>query len=83
MLLNSEPLVYEGQALTVEEEVSAGAPGRAAAPPKGQAAFVPRTAGRPKAGLGRPRAAPIAPSTKADASAAAGKGQDDFRKLLG
>jgi hypothetical protein len=97
LLLDAEPLIYEGQTLTIEEGKSAGVSARITAPPKTQAAFVPRAAGKPKAGLGKPRAPALAgppttnasnssslnDGTSAGATSMAGQGQDDFRKLLG
>jgi len=87
LLLRSEPVVFDGQTLELSEE---GAPAKKSAPaPNATGAFVPRKAGsKPRAGLGArkpvlnlaasgsiPASKPSAPST--------GKGQDDFRKLLG
>jgi hypothetical protein len=93
MLLNLEPFVFEGETLTIREE-GQDAPGnapRTAGPASTMQMFAPRTAGRPKVGLGKPRT--VAPAASASTSvkpkdvsqvgSAGGKGQDDFRKLLG
>ncbi|KAL0576045.1 Splicing factor [Marasmius crinis-equi] len=88
LLLRTEPLIFNGNTLSLSEETS---------PSSTSNAFIPRTAAsRPKAGLGHKRklVAPISQDTqpKAQSSAAqpartsaggAGKGQDDFRKMLG
>lgn len=80
-------MIFNGNTLEVSEEV------RADVAPKGL--FVPRTAAsRPRAGIGhKKKAVVIPPSTQAAAPAepgsskaptkSSGKGQDDFRKMLG
>ncbi|KAG5654253.1 hypothetical protein H0H81_005496 [Sphagnurus paluster] len=92
LLLRSEPIIFNGNTLNLAEEGRDGAPLRPAAPPpKAGGLFVPRTAvSRPRAGLGHARK-PVQqaktsekpsfqPSGKLQAQ---GKGQDDFRKMLG
>ncbi|KAH7885374.1 hypothetical protein F5I97DRAFT_1378091 [Phlebopus sp. FC_14] len=95
LLLRTEPIVFSGVNLDITEEEQAGLPRtQPAAPPvttKGM--FVPRTAtSRPRAGLGRARkpgigaTGPVADqtaSTSGPSNAGKGKGQDDFRKMLG
>jgi hypothetical protein len=94
LLLNPEPLVFDGETLTVREEGSDASngvsrPAAATAVSTSTTMFAPRTAGRPKAGLGKPRAArttglPAASAAEGGPSQGQeGKGQDDFRKLLG
>jgi hypothetical protein len=98
-VLSSDPLVYEGHTLSAlegdNESGKAGSSRATGVQSKPQAVFAPRTAGRPKAGLGKSRAPPVLPATatsttkKGAASSEttsqtpSSKGQDDFRKLLG
>ncbi|KAJ8519001.1 hypothetical protein ONZ45_g3994 [Pleurotus djamor] len=92
LMLRSEPLTYECNALQLSEEASE----KMAPAPTPKAAgglFVPRRAAvsRPRAGLGHSRAPKAAPATtqasstasSASARPANAKGQDDFRKMLG
>ncbi|TFK40639.1 hypothetical protein BDQ12DRAFT_601697 [Crucibulum laeve] len=91
LLLRTEPIIFNGNILQLSEEGKDGASARSAAPPpKAGGLFVPRRAAvsRPRAGLGHTRAAvgttPAAkPSATPQASSSSGKGQDDFRKMLG
>ncbi|KAI0338891.1 hypothetical protein BDW22DRAFT_1409299 [Trametopsis cervina] len=92
LLLLAEPIVFNGQTLkltaeSLESAPPAARPGGAPAPSGG--IFIPRAAGsRPRAGLGSkkarviatPTSGAVAPTTSASTS---GKGQDDFRKMLG
>jgi hypothetical protein len=87
MLLLSDPVIFEGNTLSITEEVDVTS--RPTAPTGRGGFFVPRTAGgRPKAGLGKPRLPPSgalvdsAPVAASSSTASASKGQDDFRKLL-
>ncbi|KAK2465199.1 hypothetical protein APHAL10511_002553 [Amanita phalloides] len=79
LLLSNKPIEYEGNVLQLSEE------------PEEERIFVPRRAGptRPKAGLGHARKALLGkegseanPTTFVRAGAQ-GRGQDDFRKMLG
>lgn len=88
-------MVFNGHTLELTEEGRDGSSTRASAPPpKARGLFVPRRAAvsRPRAGLGHARAAVTSISTTQDRGAASqassskassGKGQDDFRKMLG
>ncbi|KAJ2935129.1 hypothetical protein H1R20_g1982, partial [Candolleomyces eurysporus] len=89
LLLRTEPIVFEGKSLTLSEEGKEGSSRSAGPPAKTGGIFVPRKAGgsRPKAGLGFSRAPPPpeARSSAPQASSSttsAGRGQDDFRKML-
>ncbi|KIK08003.1 hypothetical protein K443DRAFT_1909 [Laccaria amethystina LaAM-08-1] len=95
LLLRTEAVVFNGHTLELMEEGRDGSSTRASAPPpKAGGLFVPRRAAvsRPRAGLGHARAAVASKSTTQDRGAASqassskassGKGQDDFRKMLG
>ncbi|KAJ7043889.1 hypothetical protein C8F04DRAFT_682003 [Mycena alexandri] len=86
LLLRTEAVVFNGNTLKLSEEST----DKAAL--KSEGLFVPRAA-KPRAGLGHrkavPRsaavsaAAPVASGSRAAAPPQAGKGQDDFRKMLG
>jgi hypothetical protein len=86
LLLRPDPVVFNGNTLKLSEE------GSDAAALKSEGLFVPR-ATKPRAGLGHrkavPRssavaAAPVASGSRDPPSAPVkGKGQDDFRKMLG
>ena len=81
-----------GQALQFREEASHNAPIKKSAKAESPAMFVPRNAGKPRAGIGsssRRKAIPSASGIGAmdvdknpGGSAPSGKTQDDFRKLL-
>ncbi|TFK73607.1 hypothetical protein BDN72DRAFT_761449 [Pluteus cervinus] len=91
LLLRTEPLIFNGTTLSLAEE------GSTAAPPTSGGHFVPRGAiSKPRAGLGSRKQAkagansanPAKPFVAAGASSSAranagGKGQDEFRKMLG
>ncbi|KAK7056983.1 Splicing factor [Paramarasmius palmivorus] len=92
LLLRTEPFIFNESQLSFSEEGLAGNSSQ----PSATSSFVPRTAARPKAGLGHKRklVAPISQdsqATKASGQAtepkstapSGGKGQDDFRKMLG
>lgn len=90
LLLRPEPLEFGGNVLKITEEAigSKSSARNAASTPGGM--FVPRTAtSRPRAGLGHAKKQPtkVASSTsttiKPSAASATGKGQDDFRSMLG
>lgn len=95
LLLRTEAVVFDGHTLELTEEGRDGSSTRASVPPpKAGGLFVPRRAAvsRPRAGLGHARAAVASKSTTQDrgaasqassSKAASGKGQDDFRKMLG
>lgn len=96
LLLQTEPFIFDGNTLQLTEEGRDGAPTRAGAPPpKTGGMFVPRKAvSRPRAGLSHGRKPapetnasgsqpPSVPSPYTSGSQAFGKGQDDFRKMLG
>lgn len=95
MLLRSEPLIFNGKTLRLSEETfnGSGKSRPAAPPPKTGGMFVPRAAkSRPRAGLGAPRKPglgtqvtplPSASSASAPSVPPQGRGQDDFRKMLG
>ncbi|KAG6841698.1 hypothetical protein C0991_007968 [Blastosporella zonata] len=93
LLLRTDPIVFNGNTLQFSEERRDGAVTRPAAPAKTGGLFVPRSAvSRPRAGLGHARKpAPTKTSTMrgpvldqtAASSLGQGKGQDDFRKMLG
>lgn len=90
LLLRTDPIIFEGNVLHFSEEQSGPSRGQPAAPPPATGGmFVPRTAkSRPKAGLGRARKPALGTteatsSSNAQASEQKGKGQDDFRKMLG
>ena len=88
MLLRTEPVIFNENTLKLSEEST----DKAAL--KSEGLFVPRAA-KPRAGLGfrkavpRSAAVPAAPMASgsrdapAPAAPAKGKGQDDFRKMLG
>ncbi|CAK5284383.1 unnamed protein product [Mycena citricolor] len=87
LLLRTEPVVFNGNELKLTEE------GSDAAALKSEGVFVPRAA-KPRAGLGHrkanPRSSAAVPVAATGASAGpseprptGGKGQDDFRKMLG
>ncbi|KAG6897556.1 hypothetical protein C0992_000339 [Termitomyces sp. T32_za158] len=96
LLLRTDPIIYNGKTLQLSEERRDGAAARPNAPPsKTGGLFVPRAAAsRPRAGLGHarkpaPASKVVVPSAPADQAASSsnqgrqGKGQDDFRKMLG
>ncbi|KAJ7175442.1 hypothetical protein C8R46DRAFT_64994 [Mycena filopes] len=87
LLLRTEPVVFNGNTLKLSEEST----DKVAL--KKEGVFVPRAA-KPRAGLGHrkavprsaavPATAPVASGSRAaPAAPAQGKGQDDFRKMLG
>ncbi|KAF7346103.1 ATP-dependent DNA helicase PIF1 [Mycena sanguinolenta] len=85
LLLRTEPVIFNDNTLKLSEEST----DQAAL--KSEGLFVPRAA-KPRAGLGfrkaipRSAAAPVASGSRdapASAAPAKGKGQDDFRKMLG
>ncbi|KAF9077529.1 hypothetical protein BDP27DRAFT_1311204 [Rhodocollybia butyracea] len=91
LLLRPEPIIFNGNTLELVEEADPRKTGAGGA----SGMFVPRTTvSKPRAGLGHKRklATPIGSSTGSSVEAptpssskqgsAAGKGQDDFRKLL-
>ena len=89
-----EPVILNGSILQLEEEGRDGAPARAGAPPpQAGGMFIPRKAvSRPRAGLGHERKPktnaggsqpPSALSAQRPGSQSLGKGQDEFRKMLG
>lgn len=87
LLLRSDPVVFDDNILQFSEEIMG--PGRDA--PAAAGMFVPRTAAtRPRAGIGHkkkpvtipPQAAPKQ-QTALSIAPNQGKGQDDFRKMLG
>ncbi|KAK0503883.1 hypothetical protein EDD18DRAFT_1411611 [Armillaria luteobubalina] len=89
LLLRPEPLEFGGNALRITEDaVGRKSSVRTAAATSG-GMFVPRTAtSRPRAGLGHVKKQPakVASSSttvKPSAAPATGKGQDDFRSMLG
>ncbi|KAJ3490444.1 hypothetical protein NLI96_g1424 [Meripilus lineatus] len=91
LLLRPEPIEFGGNVLQIVEETLSKPVASSSA--RGPAPFVPRSAGmsRPRAGLGskknRGGASLASASTRAAPSApsfvSGGKGQDDFRKMLG
>ncbi|KIK95320.1 hypothetical protein PAXRUDRAFT_140954 [Paxillus rubicundulus Ve08.2h10] len=95
LLLQTEPIIFNGVNLEISEEILAGSsrPQPAAAPVSAGGMLIPRmAASRPRAGLGRARkgntgaAKPPASSETTEGGPAAslrGRGQDDFRKMLG
>ncbi|KAG6918338.1 hypothetical protein DXG01_015197 [Tephrocybe rancida] len=91
LLLRTDPIIFNGNTLKLSEEGRDGAVARSAAPPpKAGGLFVPRSAAsRPRAGLGHTRkpapkpSAPGAHNQPAAGPSGQGKGQDDFRKMLG
>jgi hypothetical protein len=89
-MLRTDPIIFGGNVLQFSEEQSGPSRGQPAAPPPATGGmFVPRVAkSRPKAGLGRARQTVLgttqaASSANAQTSEQRGKGQDDFRKMLG
>ncbi|KAJ7075864.1 hypothetical protein B0H15DRAFT_916497 [Mycena belliarum] len=89
LLLRPEPVVFNGNTLKLSEE------GSDAAALKSEGLFVPRAA-KPRAGLGHRKAVPRSSAVAttpvtggsrdpaaAPGAPAKGKGQDDFRKMLG
>ncbi|KAF9811778.1 hypothetical protein IEO21_06434 [Rhodonia placenta] len=96
LLLRSEPIVFDGVTLELVAETSGGLAGPRATPSLAVTGglFVPRTAvSRPRAGLGSKKrvstvsatgsqSAPNAQNTQPTQSSQ-GKGQNDFRKMLG
>ncbi|KAJ7714178.1 hypothetical protein B0H16DRAFT_1808225, partial [Mycena metata] len=86
LLLRPEPVTFNGNTLKLSEEST----DKAAL--KSEGLFVPRAA-KPRAGLGHrkavprsaavPAAAPVASGSRPAAPPQVGKGQDDFRKMLG
>ncbi|KAG8214448.1 hypothetical protein J3R82DRAFT_9471 [Butyriboletus roseoflavus] len=94
LLLRPEPIVFNGINLEIHEEAlsSSTRAQPATAPTSAGGLFVPRTAAsRPRAGLGRARKPGIgaskprggAANNTQGAAKLGGKGQDDFRKMLG
>lgn len=94
MLLRPEPIVFNGVNLEITEEASSSSsrPQPAAASASAGGMFVPRTAiSRPRAGLGRARKPGIGTakpqsgtaSERQETQKVGGRGQDDFRKMLG
>ncbi|RDB17959.1 hypothetical protein Hypma_000943 [Hypsizygus marmoreus] len=98
LLLRPEPIIFNSNTLKVTEEGRDGLPTRAGAPPaKTGGLFIPRAAvSRPRAGLGHTRkpapqkagvragqAVPPPPLVNPPANSESGKGQDDFRRMLG
>ncbi|KAG6878496.1 hypothetical protein C0993_005425 [Termitomyces sp. T159_Od127] len=97
LLLRTDPIIFNGKTLQLSEEGRDGTAKRPNAPPsKTGGLFVPRAAAsRPRAGLGHVRKstfeAKVVPSVSAEQAASSsnskqyrqGKGQDDFRKMLG
>lgn len=96
LLLRTEPIIYNGNTLKLSEDSKGSASSSLPSAPPIQTAglFVPRAAvSRPRAGLGHARKPVVVPSGSQALSGPAGgtrsskvnkgKGQDDFRKLLG
>ncbi|KAG7088241.1 hypothetical protein E1B28_012255 [Marasmius oreades] len=88
LLLRAEPLVFNGNTLSLSEEATSEQA-------QSSNTFVPRSAvSRPKAGLGHKRRMPVAisrgtqsqsdmqPTSNPASGGGTGKGQDDFRKIL-
>ncbi|KAG7088223.1 hypothetical protein E1B28_012240 [Marasmius oreades] len=88
LLLRAEPLVFNGNTLSLSEEATSEQA-------QSSNTFVPRSAvSRPKAGLGHKRRMPVAisrdtqsqsdmqPTSNPASGGGTGKGQDDFRKML-
>lgn len=90
-MLHPEPIEFNGATLTLSEERPEGASKTrpVAPPPQSGGMFVPRAAvSRPRAGLGSMKRVGKMGAAKGDqqvsgSSSAGGKGQDDFRKMLG
>ncbi|KAG9315935.1 hypothetical protein JVU11DRAFT_3587 [Chiua virens] len=94
LLLRPEPIIFNGISLKISEEALSGIPRPqgTSVPVSTGGLFVPRTAAsRPRAGLGRARK-PGTSTAKLQSGAdnsvqelekLGGKGQDDFRKMLG
>ncbi|KAF8916956.1 hypothetical protein CPB85DRAFT_230169 [Mucidula mucida] len=82
LLLNTEPLLFGGNTLKVLEETAL--PGPVASSSR-ETKFVPRAAAsKPRAGLGQKKRLGIGASSSAGSKAGAGgKGQNDFRSMLG
>ncbi|KAJ7645565.1 hypothetical protein DFH06DRAFT_1333206 [Mycena polygramma] len=86
LLLRTDPVVFNGNTLKLSEESTD------VAAMKSEGLFVPR-ATKPRAGLGHRKAVPrssavpaaraASGSRDAPSAPAKGKGQDDFRKMLG
>ncbi|KAF9497742.1 hypothetical protein BDN71DRAFT_1504719 [Pleurotus eryngii] len=90
LLLRTEAVEYEGHVLQLSEEISEQAVRSTVPSARAGGLFVPRSAAsRPRAGLGHsrgPKKPPNNVGTVASASSSQpsqGKGQDDFRKMLG
>jgi len=93
LLLRTEPIVFEGNTLDVSEDVPSARQSGSSHQSESTGLFKPRRLGpsKPKAGLGfkkssstvRSAEAPIATAPVASSSSGGGKGQDDFRKMLG
>ncbi|KIJ17712.1 hypothetical protein PAXINDRAFT_130029 [Paxillus involutus ATCC 200175] len=95
LLLQTEPIVFNGVNLEISEEMLAGSlrPQPAAAPVSAGGMLIPRmAASRPRTGLGRARKGGIGAAKSATANETKeggpaanvrGRGQDDFRKMLG
>ena len=93
LLLRTEPIVFQGNTLELIEDVPLPKATGTAPKGDGKALFTPRMLGpsKPKAGLGFRKSAP-APrkdtqasqeTSAASSKPSTGKGQDDFRKMLG
>ena len=93
--MRSEPIVFNGMNLEISEEaLSSSTRTQPSTAPSGAGGlFVPRTAAasKPRAGLGRARKPGIGASKHRgggtdetqETAKSGGKGQDDFRKMLG
>ncbi|KAF8908958.1 hypothetical protein CPB84DRAFT_1766490 [Gymnopilus junonius] len=93
LLLRTDPIVFEGNALELIEDVPQPKSSGISQKGEGNTLFKPRRLGpsKPKAGLGfkKEKAAPNtrpddqpSQATLAPSSSSGGKGQDDFRKML-
>lgn len=91
LLLLAQPIVFNGNALELSaEDLGGSSVSRPATvpPATGGGLFVPRAAAsRPRAGLGSKKRVtavlPVSSTSQSPLNSSQGKGQDDFRKMLG
>ena len=87
-MLRTEPIIFGGNALKLDEDISSSRSSQAPNQTRVPTLFAPRKLGpsKPRAGLGfkkdRPSELNVTAPESSSAGTSSGKGQDDFRKML-